>query len=70
MLGLGEARFREAEVMVVDLYADTVATPTCCREIGRTGTHKWIENRIANETEHANKAFCKLDRIRRRMIPR
>src|SRR5439155_17950985 len=33
-------------------------------------SHKWIEHRVANETEHPNEPFSQLRRVRRRMVLR
>jgi len=45
--------------------ADAVSPPPRAREVRRTGTHEWIEDRVANERKHTDKALRKLDRERR-----
>jgi len=54
--------------VAVYFESDAVSSPLRGGHSGRASAHKGIENRVANETEHADKPFGELDRIGRRVL--
>ena len=45
------------EVLRVKLHANTIAAAPRCRNLSRSRPHKWIEDSIADKTEHPDQAL-------------
>ena len=56
------------EVGFVNLDADAVSSSLPGRQAGSARPQEGVKNRITNEAEHANKAACKFERERCRVI--
>ena len=55
--GLFQALASILEVVRVDFVSETIAAPTRRRDLCGARSYKWVENRVSNETEHANEHF-------------
>ena len=60
----GNALVSHFEIVGVDFVSDAISSPLCGGDRGCSRAHEGVEDRIANEAEHADQPFGELDGIR------